>query len=58
MVVCKESLWGIHTGSLWVIDCLHLVVGLKRKRGGGMWYSQRHYGWYIGAGGCRDLSSI
>ena len=21
---------------------LHLVVGLKRKRGGGMWYSQRH----------------
>ena len=40
--------------------CLHLVVELERKKGGGMWYSQHHYGWfasllldlgYMGAGG-------
>ena len=54
---CGWLMWarmGIETFS----HCLHLVVGLKRKRGGGMWYSQHHYGWYIGAGGHWDPSSI
>ena len=49
--VCTWSLWVIDVGIEMFHRHLHLVVGLKRKRGGGMWYSWRRYGWYTGAGG-------